>query len=131
MIYAMREVETGLYKIGMARSESIARRERLPSIAKRRGEKLGRQCTIEFLIWVDWPHTAEMDLHRYLWQSWAGDEWFSDSQRLREVLAFMRNRADYFGWRRAFREVETSLPRRWHWRNRDKILTEHRARNTI
>ncbi len=121
MIYLMHEAESGHYKIGMSMSPTHAYRRVAPA-ARERSKLAGRRVKIKLVLWVPWPHTDEKCLHRYLWQSWAGGEWFSDSERLREVIGYLQ-RNDYFRWRDAFRAAEPSLPQ-WGWsvsRNRNII----------
>lgn len=111
MIYAMRESETGFYKFGMARTETLARRNRLPAIVKDRSKKLGRPCTIALVHWVDWPHTAEFHIHRFLYASWQGSEWFAKSPETTSVLEWMAlGKMGYFHFNRAFRSIESTLP---------------------
>lgn len=130
MIYAMREEETGLVKIGLARDHYAARRERMPAIAAARRKATGRPSTLRFLLFADWPPDAEMLIHRYLWQSWVEGEWFSDSDRLQEVLRYMRLTSDYFTFMRAFRAAQSTLPGPWYWKNRDHILRAHQAQQS-
>lgn len=125
MIYAMREAQTGLVKIGMARDKGSAYRQRKPNIENARSKKLGRPCSLELIQWADWPHTAEMDIHRFLWREWQGDEFFTDSDRLLQVLAWMRTPTGYFAFRRALKTA-TDLPKQWHWMNREKIIQQHK-----
>lgn len=125
MIYVLRERETGFYKFGSSRDEYRARRSRLPAIRRKRAALLQRRCTLEFIMWRDWPRDAEQMIHRYLWQSWQGDEWFCDSQRLQLLLLFLNDLCGYSRFAKAFHAVKATLPAAWHWKSRDKILCAH------
>lgn len=126
MIYVMYEPATDRHKIGEARDEYSARRERLPDIRRRLSRARGERVTIEFVLWVAWPPSAEQQIHRYLWRLWVGDEWFSRGPELELVLGWLLNHG-YFAFQRAFHAAESSLPPPWHWKSRDRILRSHRA----
>lgn len=126
MIYVFHDVDANEYKIGQARDESSARKQRLPQSRSKREKMLGRPVRVEFICWRAWPPELEMDIHRYLWQSWLADEWFKDSPESRTVVEWLL-RDDYYNFRRSFRATEATLPGRWHWKNRDRILAKHKA----
>lgn len=112
MIYAIREAETGLTKIGMCRSRWHTLNQRIPSIRYVRKRQTGRKVTLHLLVWADWPHDTENKLHRYLWREWHNGEWFSDSPRLRQCLEWMKSAPSaYFDFLTEFKLQESSLPR--------------------
>lgn len=121
MIYALRELQTGHHKIGSSADEREARRKRLTAIRVKRARLLGRAVTLEFCVWAPWPGEAETELHRYLWREWQGDEWFSDSPRLQQVLSWLRAN-NYAAWHRDFRHHLADLPGNWHWKSRERVL---------
>jgi hypothetical protein len=129
MIYAIREKETGLIKIGMCRDAALTRRSRLPAIRAKRARLLGRRCTLELVVWSPWPPSAEMDVHRYLWRDWVGDEWFTPSARTLIVVEWLkRTGSGYMDFAKAFRQERPQLPGQWHWMNRDKVIENHAAK---
>lgn len=127
MIYVLREKETGLYKIGVCRDESMTRRSRMPHIAAVRRKDKGRPCTLEFILWVPWPHGDEKMAHRFLFEEWVEGEWFKDSALLQELLGYMRKNL-FFVWRDRFRDVEGRVPPNTHWLSRDVEMRKHQER---
>lgn len=128
MIYIIQEAETGHYKVGKARDYREALKRRLPQIAARRSNDLERSCTLRLVRWLDWPSDAEMDLHRYMWRLWVGDEWFTDGPELRQLLAWADDRGGgYYAFLKAL-SAATALPPRWNWRSRDRLLASHLAK---
>lgn len=128
MIYIMREAETGLFKVGKARDYHSALRERLPHIRRLRSIKLQRPCHLTLEHWLDWPGSSEVDIHRYCWQLWEGDEFFRDGPELRQVIAWKADGMGYAMLMKAIAAAGQSLPRRWSWMNRDKVIAQHKAR---
>jgi hypothetical protein len=123
MIYVLLERETGLYKIGKARNKAQAYRARMPAISRKRAAQLGRRCKLSFYLWVDWPGPAEMDIHRYLWRLWEGDEWFRDGPELQRFFAWTKDGHGYDEMRKHMAaQPRSAFPQRWSWKNRDAII---------
>ena len=110
MIYAIREAETGLIKIGMCRSRRHTLNQRMPNIRYSRKRETGRTVTLELLVFAEWPHDTEKKLHRYLWREWHSGEWFKDSARMRQCLEWMKSAFDYNTFMLEFRRQEAALP---------------------
>lgn len=128
MIYIFREDETGHYKVGKARNYREAIKRRLPHIAAKRRRTLQRPSTLHLERWLDWPADTEIDLHRFLWRLWVGDEWFTDGYELRQVLTWADDPGGgYYSFRKTFSATQ-NLPPRWSWHSRDRLIADHKAK---
>jgi len=126
VIYAIREAESGLLKIGLCRTKHLTINKRIPAIRRDRVKAKSRPSTLSLIVWADWPPSAEMLLHRYLWETWIEGEWFSDSEKLQQCVRWMHSGFEFNTFLKHFKGVEHTLPKPWPLLGRNRAMEKHR-----
>ena len=103
MIYAIRAAGTPYIKFG--RASSVARRIR--------EMETGCPHDLEVLASADWPDGIEKGIHAYLDDSWQRGEWYMDSDRTAQVIAWLKAPDGYEACKRA--GIAERLNKRASW----------------